>query len=192
MNRDSTKRNYYIIWKSLNKFLITLDTIPESWEERVALYSAYLVEYHNIKSTTLRSYISAIKHTLKCDNYKWKYDVVWLNSLIHSCKRINDTVYTRFPIHFKLLEMILFEVDRLYKNQPYLACMYKTIFALAYYGLLRTGEAVSAKGGHTIKAKNVFVATNKEKIKIILHTSKTHDESSDPQEIKITGMESTG
>ena len=169
-----------------------LDTLPDSWEERVALFRAYLVEYRKIKSTTLRCYISAIKHTLKCNGYKWRDEVVWLNSLIRSCKKIKNTVYTRFPIHFKLLEMILFEIGRKFKCQPYLDCLYKSIFSLAYYGLLRTGEVVAADGGHTIKAKNILVATNKNKIRIILYSSKTHDESMSPQEIKISSNENTG
>ena len=192
MNRSTTNKNYYTIWKSLNSFLTKLDSIPEFWEERVALFGAYLVEYKNVKSTTLRSYISAIKHTLKVDNYKWNDQMVWLNSLIRSCKKVNDTVYIRFPIHFKLLEMILFDVQRMYRDQPYLSCLYKAIFTSAYYGLLRTGEAVAAEGGHTIKAKNVFMASKKKKILIILYTSKTHDESQEPQEIKISSNEITG
>ena len=185
INRDTTNKNYYTIWKSLNNFLVKLDSIPEFWEERVAIFCAYLVEYKNIKSTTQQSYISAIKHTLKCDRYKWNEEMVWLNSLIRSCKKVNDTVYTRFPIHFKLLEMILFEVNRIYDTQPFLTIMYQSIFTLAYYGLLRTGETVLADGGHMIKAKNVFIADNKDKIRIILHSSKTHDESTQPQEIKF-------
>ena len=192
MNQSSTNRNYLVIWCSLNNFLVRLDTLPDTWEERVALFGTYLVDYKKVKSTTLQCYISAIKHTLKCDNYKWNDELVWLNSLIRSCKKVNDTVYTRYPIHFKLLELILFEVGRMFKVQPYLETSYKSIFCLAYYGLMRTGEVVVAESGHTIKAKNVFVAANKNKIRIILYTSKTHDKSNRSQEIKISSSESTG
>ena len=39
---------------------------------------------------------------------------------------------------------------------------------------------------HTIKACNVHVGTNKNKILIILYSSKTHDKESKPQEIRIS------
>ena len=74
-------QNYYVVWKQLNLFLIKLDVIPDSWEERVALFAAYLID---IKKE--RSYISAIKHVLKCDKYKWCDNKVWLNALIRACK----------------------------------------------------------------------------------------------------------
>ena len=42
--------------------------------------------------------------------------------------------------------------------------------------------------GHAILARDVHVAGNKDKILIMLYTSKTHDVSVSPQEIKITGI----
>ena len=41
-------------------------------------------------------------------------------------------------------------------------------------------------GPHVLKAKDVHIATNKDKMLLILYSSKTHDKSSSPQEIKIT------
>ena len=68
---------------------------------------------------------------------------------------INDTVRTRLPIYCSLLETILFEVERHFKEQPYLSVLYKSLFALGYYGLLRVGELTS--GNHTIKAKDIHI-----------------------------------
>ena len=92
------------------------------------------------------------------------------------------------PIHCKLLELILFEVDRHFSGQGqlYVSILYKTIIIIGYYGLFRIGELV--KGAHTIKAKNVHVAQNKEKILIVLYTSKTTGVNSHPQKIKITSV----
>ena len=189
-NRKSTSLNYLSIWRQFNKFLLQLDRMPESWEQRVALFCAYLVEFKKVQSSTLRSYVSAIKSTLKCDKYKWRDDSVWLNALFHSCKLSNNTLYVRFPIHFKLFEMIMFEVDRLNNTQPYLQILFKAIFATAYYGLTRISEITGSR--HSIKAKNIEIADNKEKIKITLFSSKTHDVDSRPQEIKISSSEITG
>ena len=64
--------------------------------------------------------------------------------------------------------------------------MYKAIFCLAYYGLMRVGGLT--EGPHSVKACNVHIGNNKDKILIILYSSKTHDKESHPQEIKITSV----
>ena len=62
-HRDSTQHNYYGIWKNFNNFIIKLDIKPNNWEDRLVLYMAYLIQ-GNRKSTTICSYISAIKAVL--------------------------------------------------------------------------------------------------------------------------------
>ena len=74
-------------------------------------------------------------------------------------------------------------------NQPYLEILYKAILCLSYYGLLRVGEVSDSR--HNIKALNVHIASNKQKILILLYSSKTHDKESRPQEVKISGSEIT-
>ena len=191
-NRDSTAKNYYSIWKHLNKFLTWLDSIPESWEERIALFFAYLVDYHKVQSATMRSYLSAFKHILKTDGYQWSDEKIWFNALMRSCKLVNDTVKTRFPIHIGLLETILFEMEREFHrtSQNYLETLYKALFTLAYYSLMRIRELTQSQ--HVIKAKDIHIAENKDKIRILLYSSKTHSKESRPQEIQISAHESTG
>ena len=75
-NRNSTNKNYVAIWRQLNDFILKLDHIPEDWEDRISLFCAHLIEHKKVKSTTLKSYISAMKHILKCDGYKWRDDKV--------------------------------------------------------------------------------------------------------------------
>ena len=144
---------------------------------------------NKIQSSTLRSYISAIKYTLKCDNYEWDDQKVWLDALIRSCKLANDHLTPRFPIHYKLLELLLFELQRIFNQQPYLESLYKGIYCLSYYGLMRISEI--ADGPHALKAKDVYVGQNKNKIRIVLYSSKTHDKSKRPQEIKISAETKT-
>ena len=107
-----------------------------------------------------------------------------LDTLVRSCKLINDRVQPRLPIHAGFLEQILFEIERIDNNQYYLEIPYKTMLLFGYYGLLRIGEI--AKGPHCIKAANVHVGQNKKKLLIILYSSKTHGAESRPQRIKIT------
>ena len=184
-HRDSTSRTYLSIWRQFNKFLVNLDKKPKFWEDRTTLFIAYLVD-RGMQSGTIKSYVSAIKKTLVMDGYKWDDDMVLVRSLAKACKIVNDKVRTRLPIHCNLLEMILFEVQRYFGNrqQLYLEILYKTLFAISYYGLMRISEVTYSP--HTLKAKSVHIASNKDKMLLILYSSKTHDKSSRPQKIKIT------
>ena len=176
-HRSSMYNNYYKIWTAFNRFVVKLDVMPSTWERRTVLYCAYLVD-QGIQSSTLRSCVSAIKcMVMDFVNYPWDDSKILLNSLVKACKISNDRIQTRLPIHLRLLEMIQFEINRMLGgSQPYLELLYQTIFALGYYGLFRIGELVASKNlnQHAMKAKDVYVAENKQKILIILYTSKTH------------------
>ena len=87
------------------------------------------------------------------------------------------------------MEILLFEIERLYCSQPYLEILYKTIFLVAYYGLFRIGELTT--GSHPVKAANVHIAQNKKKMLFILYSSKTHGRESRAQRIKISAADQT-
>ena len=183
--RSSTSKNYLGVWRQFNKFVISLDVKPNTWEDRVTLFIGHKIE-QGMKSNTIKSYVSAIKKLLIEDGYPWDDQKVLLGSLTKACKLINDRVHTRLPIQCSLLEMILFEIQRLFdfKGQVYLKTMYKALFALSYYGMMRVDEVTSS--GHVIKAKDIHSALNKDKILIVLYSSKTHSVAMRPQKIKIT------
>ena len=138
-NRESTARNYYSIWKQFNKFMVKLDIQPRDWEQRVALYcTSYLVN-EGCQSNTIKSYISTIKAILRADKYKWNDQLAQLNVITWACKYANDAIQTRLPIMKGFLEVILFELQRHYGDQnpqPFLESLYKSLFLLAYYGMM--------------------------------------------------------
>ena len=181
--RESTSKTYLSIWHQFNMFLIRLDHRPRSWEDRTTLFVGYLVE-KGYQSSTVKSYVSAIKKMLLIDGYRWNDKAVLLSSLTRACRLKNDSVRTRLPIQCGLLEMILFEVQRSFGTQPYLQTMYKALFGLGYYGLMRVRELTYSQ--HVIKAKDVHLARNKRKLLLVLYSSKTHDCGMRPQKIKIT------
>ena len=187
-HRDSTAKTYLSIWRQFNKFVIDLDVKPDLWEDRTTLFIGYLVD-RGMQSALVKSYVSAIKKTLLMDGYDWDDNlvlVVLVRSLARACRIINDTVRTRLLIHCGLLEVLLFEVQRHFSpaNQLYLEILYKTLFALSYYGLMRISEVT--KSPHVLKAKNVHLAKNKDKLLLILYSFKTHNKGNRPQKIKIT------
>ena len=67
--------------------------------------------------------------------------------------------------------------------------LYKTVFIIGYYGLLRIGEMAAEPGphnmNHAIKAKDVHIGQNKQKILLVVYSSKTHGKESRSQKIKI-------
>ena len=182
-NRNSTSKMYLCVWRQFNKFIMSLDVRPKSWEDRATLFIGYLTD-RGMQSATVKSYVSVIKRTLIDDKYKWQDSQVLVSSLTRACRLVNDKVKQRLPIKCGLLELILFKVERICSTQWYLECMYKALFTISYYGLMRVGEVTAST--HVLKASNVHLARNKEKILLILYTSKTHNFGDRLQKIKIT------
>ena len=170
------------IWRQFNKFVLKLDKIPKTWEQCTILFCAFLVD-KGCKSIAIRSYISVIKLVLKDDEYHWNDNQMLLTTLTRAGRVVNNTVFLRRPIRKSLLVAILFKVERIFPNQIYLIILYRTLFDLCYYGLFRIGEL--AKGDHPFLAADISIATNKNKILIILRSSKTHSQESRPQKVKI-------
>ena len=92
-NRSSTSRTYMRIWRQFNNFVISLDRKPVTWEERAMLFVAHLID-RGLQSSTVRSYISAIKKVLVEDAYAWNDTKILLTSLTKACWIVNDQVQT--------------------------------------------------------------------------------------------------
>ena len=184
-NRGTTRATYFGIWRKFNKFLIRLDELPATWEERTSLYIGHLFK-NNKKSTTVKTYVSAIKSVLAEDDYEWNENEIKFAALTRGCKLSNDRVKTRLPIGLGLLEIILDKIQNYYdekRGQVYLSKLYQCILILGYYGLMRIGELT--KGNHPVKAKDVHASKTKRKIMMVLFTSKTHGVHTKPQEIRM-------
>ena len=146
------------------------------------MFCAYLIKFKGLQSSTIKSYVSAIKSKLLADNYIWSNEKIKLATLTSFCSRKNDRYKTRLLISYKLLQHILFETYRM-MTSPFTILLYQTAFSLAYYGLMRIGELAISE--HVIKAKDIHKANNKNKILIVLYSSKTHNKRNKPQTIKI-------
>ena len=83
-HRDSTRKNYFLVWRLFAKFLTQLDFRPSSWEDRLTLFEGYLVD-NKKQSATVKNYNSAIKSVLHEDNMKISEDQYLLSSLIRAC-----------------------------------------------------------------------------------------------------------
>ena len=184
--RASTRETYHKAWRVFNNFLLRLDQSQThvSWEDRVVLFGSHLVN-QGMQSSTIKSYFCAIKHILRTDGYEWDDNKAMLSSIMKSCKLLNDKVLIRLPIRRRLLDLLLFEIQRIFPDQPYLEKLYLAMLSISYYGMFCIGEI--AKSQHSMKARDVHIASNKNKILVILYSSKTHGRESFPQKIKIEG-----
>ena len=161
-----------------------MDRIPKTWEARLLLYTGYMIDC-GFQSATVKSYNSAIKAVLSNDGYEIDTTSLQLNALTRACRLSNDKVKDRLPIIYNLLELLLYELERKFEQQIYLEVMYKCLFSFAYFGMFRICELTASQ--HVMKVKDVHSADNKNKLKIYLFTSKTHNRGSRPQSVKIEG-----
>ena len=182
---DSTKKVYHKVWTYFNKFLIRLDEMPKTWEYKLTLFCTFLIMEEGLQSSTVRSYISAIKKTLATDGYYMKDRLVLLNTITKSCKLKYDRLKVRLPIGKNLLEMLITQVKKSFKHQEYVQRLYSAVFCICYYGLLRVGEV--AESIHSLKAVNIHKSDAKNRLLIILYSSKTHGLRNKPQQIRIFG-----
>ena len=182
-NRLSTCNNYYSVWKKFNEFYIKLDRKPNTWEDRLILFVAYLVEEKK-KPQTVKSYISAIKSVLRDDGVSLNPDKYLLSALTKACKLENTSVRIRLPIQKGMLRVLLKTIAEMFSSQPYLAALYAALFSTAYYGLFRVSELTTRT--HPVRGRDVHISDNKEKMKFVLRTSKTHWTDDKPQIIIIS------
>ena len=156
-----------------------------TWEERITLFAGYLIG-HNRRSTTVRSYISAIKAMLYQIGIEVQEDMCLLNSLTRACKLTKDKIYIRLPIRKDVLFILIKMTQQHFFNigQEYLATLYPAIFSTAYFGMFRISEI--AEGPHSVKACDVHMGMNKNKILFVLRLSKTHNKGDMLQMIKIS------
>ena len=166
-HRDSTRKLYHQVWKQFSSFYLRLDVKPATWEDRITLFTAYLIN-NKLKSTTIRSYISALKSVLHEDGRKINKDSLTISALMRACKIRNDKPVFRFPIYKQLLKLIIDELCTwsAEEKQHYLFNLYAALFMAAYYGLLRVGELT--RSPHTLAVNDVHIGINKKKILFVL------------------------
>ena len=109
--------------------------------------------------------------------------------MTRACRLKNDRVHTRLPIKRGLLKLMVETVESIYESneQPFLTALYRALLTTAYFGLFRIGELTESE--HAVKAKDVHIGKNKNKMMFVLHSSKTHTRGDKPQIIKIKEVE---
>ena len=151
------------------------------------LYVAYLIDT-NHRSAMIKSYVLAIRAVLKNLGVRLVKDNAVLASLLQACRLKNNQIQTRLPIRKGLMQILISSVDRLFQPQSsYILILYKALIASAYFGMFRVGKLMLSQ--HVVKACDMQIALNKQKMMFILRSSKTHNKGDKRQIIKIVGLE---
>lgn len=184
---DSTLQTYMVSWHALNDFWTQLDTKPETWEDQISLFTAYMI-MKRFQPSTIRSYISGIKYILNLIDIKVDTNSFKFSALVKAARYKNKKLRLRLPIKLRLLNRILDEVKKIprVRDQPYLIALYRAMFVSAYYGLMRVGEITNSK--HVVKSRDAHVARNKTKVQFRLWTAKNLKRGQWPDDIKIDGL----
>ena len=153
------------------------------WNHGITLFVGHLIQ-EGKKSSTIKSYLSAIRVVLKIDGHEIATDSYVLTVLVKACKLKNDKILARFPICHSMLEILIKQLPVILDGQQYLMTLYKALFLTTYVGLFRIGEVTQSP--HVIKARDVHIAKNKCKVMFVLKSSKTHTEADQPQVVKIS------
>ena len=156
--RESTKKNYYAIWKVFNKFFLRLDVKPDNWEDRLVLFAGFLANEHK-RPTTIKSYVSAIKAILQVGGLEINEDRFLLSSITKACSYKDQCPRMHLPIHKTLLKAILAQIDVMYDTQFYLR---KLLWQCFQWLILGYSEWAKLPLGHTLsKRKTSTLAATK-------------------------------
>ena len=177
------------MWKSFCKFFNKLDDKPEQWNDRIVLFVGYLI-ISKKKSSTIKSYVSALKAILRDEDIEVSEDQMLLRSLTRACRINFDHKNFKMPVRRGMINRLVASLDTFFDSpQPYLTTLYKAMIITTYFGLFRIGEMTESP--HVVKAADVFTGVNKDKLKFVLYSSKTHSRGDDPQIIKIKSLGSS-
>ena len=99
----------------------------------------------------------------------------------------NDWVKARLQTSKNMLRLILDKLEMIYKDQPYLEYMFKAIFVTGYYGMVWVVELTESP--HCLRVADVHRVTNKNKLQLVLRSSKMHNVGDVPQLIKISSLD---
>ncbi len=164
----STREAYSRAWRSFTQFLSNLDEHNLCWEEKLVMFFTHLSELGRAAST-IRTYMAGVRAHLKMENVMLNENH-YLLKLMYKGTAKADVARLRLPITKDMLPPLLRRVPLVVKGE-FEINLFQAIFATAYQGAFRIGELAGSE--HAVKAKNLISSLSSDKVRIILHSSKT-------------------
>ena len=147
-----TASQYTRVWQGFRDFCVhTLNREFIVKPEVIALYIAHL-DIKKLQPSTIQSHLSAISFFSQMNNMQDHTNSFNVEKIMKSLHRKNPSKDSRLPINQQLLNRIITILDN-HCDSGYECAMYRAMFSLAYYALLRAGECTSSK--HVLTRESV-------------------------------------
>jgi site-specific recombinase XerD len=155
---SSARTQYKASWRRFSKFTKnTLHASPlPSTPYTVALYVTHLAKL-KLKSTTIRSYLSAIAFYHKIHGFDNPSTSFLINKLLLSQKKTEEPALERRPITISILRQLVAAM----KSSGFSAYdrrLFRAIFTMMYHAALRASEiCVTPHASHTLQRSHLEV-----------------------------------
>ena len=147
-----TANQYNRVWKDLQEFCTNvLKRHFSASEENIALYISHL-DLKNLQPSTIQSHLSAISFLSQMNNMQDHTGSFNVEKIMKSLHKKSHTTDTRLPINQNLLNSIIY-ITATQCDSVYESALYRAMFSLSYYALLRVGECTQSK--HVLTTNNV-------------------------------------
>lgn len=135
--------------------------------KHIILYIAFCFE-KNYSPSTIMAYISGISFMHKINGYTDPSANFAIQKMLEGCKRSRKTKDMRSPISLEMLKKILLVLEHVCYTD-YETTLFKTVFSMAYFGLLYTNL-----NDRALTKDDIILEKGAQAVRITLKVTKTN------------------
>ena len=181
-----TQRNYAMVMEKLNKFCVSNRIKDKFSSSTIELFVTDLSQQQKLSHSTIQANLSAIRHYCNSNNIGITFDTPRLKLLLRGVKKVDVGAKQPRPtnrVSKNHLKRLCAAADVLFNS----ACarMYKAMFTIAFFGLLRPSEVAHASQSpcHQLKRKCIRFGRS-----ILMITFFSFKHSGKPVNIKVQAI----
>ena len=146
-----TQRNYAMVMEKLNKFCVSNGIKDKFSSSTIELFVTDLSQQQKLSHSTIQANLSAIRHYCNSNNIGITFDTPRLKLLLRGVRKVEVGAKPPRPtnrVSKNHLKRLCAAADILFNS----ACarMYKAMFTIAFFGLLRPSEVATQVRAHAI------------------------------------------
>ena len=164
---ESTSKSYARGWCMFERFAEQYHVNMNSIKEHNLLEFISFLSLSGFAASTVQLYLTAVRHHLKLQGRNSFKDSFVIKMVVKGVSSRYSVPDIRLPINIGLLHD-MWNILPIVVRNPYMVKLYRSMFTLAYHGLLRPGEVTYTP--HAIKVEHVYFVY--ENVHLYLHSSK--------------------
>ena len=165
---ESTSKSYARGWCMFERFVEQYHVNMNSIKEHNLLEFISFLSLSGFAASTVQLYLTGVRHHLKLQGRNSFKDSFVIKMVVKGVSSRYSVPDIRLPINITLLHD-MWNILPIVLRNPYMVKLYRSMFTLAYHGLLRPGEVTYTP--HAIKVQHVYFVY--ENVHLYLHSSKT-------------------